>query len=163
MNSSYEIGGNVNQCVATVDSRGFPYGVRLKKIRESSGKSPEELATQMGISLLEYDELEAIAGILNRSTSLAELSKLSSALGVSTRFIFEDEGQDGQPISPSQLCAKTKAYLNTTGLSIAQFEARVGFEIESSLKDAGKIMDWNVDCLRFVCAEIGANWLLALV
>jgi hypothetical protein len=57
------------------------------------------------------------------------------------------------------LCAKINAHLNATGMSIAEFEERVGFEIEPSLKDATKVLDWNVDCLRFVCAEIGVDWL----
>jgi len=151
-----------NPCVAKSDARGIAYGVRLRNIRESTGRSPQEVADRLGISLLEYDELEAIAGTLNRSTSLTQLLQLSSVLNVSTRFIFEDEGRENDRISCKELCTNIKSYLERTGTGISEFEERVGYEIRQTLEDPAKVMDWNVDCLRFVCSEIGTNWLTAL-
>jgi len=135
--------------------------VKLKQAREATGKSPQEIAALAGLSAPTYCDLEEQDGELNMVVSLRELSKLASALGISTRFIFDDSIK-GQPISPEQLCVKIKSYLNAAGMSIAEFESRVGFVIEPSLHDFAKISDWNVDCLRFVCEELGLNWRLAL-
>jgi hypothetical protein len=135
--------------------------LKLKQAREAVGKSPQEVAALTGMSLPNYYDLENCDSELNMAISLGELSKLSSVLGISTRFIFDDK-TDGQPISPEQLCAKIKSYLDAKNMSIANFEDRVGFTIEPSLHDASKVSDWNIDCLRFVCEEIGVNWHLAI-
>lgn len=94
--------------------------------------------------------------------SLRELSKLASVLEIRTRLIFSDKNVGEQSISLEQLRSKIRDYLTTTGMNIAEFEEKVGFEIQAGLQDAAKIMEWNVDCLRFVCAEIGVDWLAAL-
>jgi transcriptional regulator with XRE-family HTH domain len=135
--------------------------IKLKQAREATGKSPQEIAASAGLPAPTYYDLEEQDGELNMVVSLGELFKLASALGIRTRFIFDDK-IEGQPISPEQLCAKIKSYLDTTGMSIAEFENRVGFVIEPSLRDSVKVLDWNVDCLRFVCEELGLDWRLAL-
>jgi transcriptional regulator with XRE-family HTH domain len=134
--------------------------LRLKQAREATGKSPKEVAALVGISSNLYYDLEGIDGELNMVISLGELSKLSSVLGIRTRFIFDGK-TEGQSISLEQLCAKIKEYLNVTGMSITDFETRVGFTIAAALDNPFEVFKWNVDCLRFVCEEIGIDWHLA--
>lgn len=148
--------------ISTTDGNGVPYGDRLKRAREATGKSPQEVAALLGISFQEYDEWETYEAELNMAMKLGELSKLSSVLGIKTSLIFDDEIEGGAPLSPEQLCAKIKAYLDATGISTAQFEDRAGFVVEPSLRDPSEVLKWNVDCLRSVCAEIGSDWRLAL-
>lgn len=113
------------------------------------------------ISTPSYCDLEEHDGELNQTISLGELAKLDSVLGIRSRFIFDDR-IEGQQISPEQLCAKINAYLDETGMTIADFEDRVGFVIEPSLRAPADVLNWNVDCLRFVCTELGLDWRLAL-
>ena len=134
--------------------------LKLKQARIATGKSPEEIAAASGITISYYD-LEEIDGELNRNISLGELLRLASTLGIRTRFIFDDD-TEGQTITPAQLCVSIRKYLYTTGMSIKEFEDRVGFVIEPSLRDNSNIFNWNIDCLRFVCAELGIDWHLAL-
>jgi transcriptional regulator with XRE-family HTH domain len=148
--------------ISTVDRNGLAYGVRLKRAREAAGKSPDQMASLVGVSVPAYYDWECAEGDINTTASLGELAKLSSALSVRTRAIFEDEGGDERPISPEQLCARIKAHLDATNMSIAEFEDRVGFVIEPALDDPSEVLKWNVDCLRFVCGEIGLDWRLAL-
>jgi transcriptional regulator with XRE-family HTH domain len=136
--------------------------VRLKRLREATGKSEQEFAHLLGKSLQDYHEWEAFPGELNAAMSLSEISLLSSALGVPARALFDDGCGDGQPVSPEHLCAKVLDHLISKDISSEEFEDRVGFEIKPYSTDTNKIMDWNVDCLRFVCAEIGVDWRLAL-
>ena len=149
-------------CIATIDRNGFQYGTSLKRLGEAIGKTPEEMATLIRISVAEYDEREAFEGELNMVLNLAELSKLSSVLGIHTRLLFDGENLNAQLVSTHELMTKIRACLNSTCASVSEFEDRVGFKIEKSLSDPFEILKWNVDCLRFVCKETGVDWRLAL-
>jgi len=135
--------------------------VKLRQAREATGKSRQEIAVLAGLSTSTYCDLEEQDGELNMVVSLREVSKLASALGISTRFIFDDN-IEGQPISPERLCSKINEHLTRTKMSIAEFEDRVGFVIGPALLDPVEVLKWNIDCLRFVCKEVGVDWLAAL-
>jgi transcriptional regulator with XRE-family HTH domain len=162
MNSHASSGETPDPRTATTNSEGIPYNERLQRIRALSGKSSQEIANLLGIGLAEYEEWENFPGELTRVISVRELSELASALGIVSRRIFEDTGGDGEPISPSRLSEMISSHLKTARISIGEFENRVGFEIEPCLRDVSIFLDWNVDCLRSVCAELGVDWLLAL-
>jgi hypothetical protein len=139
--------------------------LRLKQVREALGKSPQEIHALLGssdVSVGSYYDLEDHDGALNTTISLGELCKLSSILGTRARFIFDGKLEDGRQISPSDLSARIKRHLENTATSITDFEDRVGFVIAPALEDPSEILNWNIDCLRFVSAEIGVNWLDAL-
>ena len=148
--------------ISKVDGSGVPYHVRLKRVRESTGRSDRDIAALLGVSLQEYYEWETFEGELTVAMSLAEVSKLSSALGICSRLIFDDGEPEASTLSAAQLSAKIKTYIYASGLSITEFENRVGFEIAPALRDSSEILKWNVDCLRFVCKEIGVDLRIAL-
>jgi hypothetical protein len=135
--------------------------LRLKRAREAAGKTPEDLGTFVDNTDSYYD-LENCNGELYRNIGLGELSRLCSDIGIKTRDLFDDRAELGPTVSPEQLISKVRDYLNNTGMSVEDFENRVGFEIEPSLKDVAKVMDWNIDFLRWLCRELGLNWRLAL-
>jgi transcriptional regulator with XRE-family HTH domain len=151
-----------NRSVSNIDSKGVPYTVRLKRLRESVGKSPEEIAGPLGISFREYDEWENYEGELSLVLSLDELSRLAKVLGVPTRLLFEDERQTDRPISLRQLGARVKSHLEQRAISLSEFENRVGYEVQLALADPPEMLKWNVDCLRSVCAEVQIDWLSVL-
>jgi hypothetical protein len=141
-----------------VDVYGVPYNVRLRKIREASGLSHEDIAASANIPLSNYYDLESHEGELNRNISLGELSKLAYTLGINSRFIFDDN-ETMRLVSLEQLVAEIKTYLTRNNMTLAQFESRVGFFVNAAINNPSEILDWNVDCLRFVCLEIAVNWL----
>jgi transcriptional regulator with XRE-family HTH domain len=153
---------SADPCVSKADDSGIPYSVRLKRLRESAAKSPEELAMASGVSPLTYRDWEWGEGDISMSASLAELSALSKALGIPTRTIFDDSDGDHGGVSFGDLCKKITNHIVAAGISIDQFEDRVGFEIAPALRDSSDVAKWNLDCLRFVCKEIGINWHTAL-
>src|SRR6266571_28207 len=91
-------------CIATVDRKGVPYNARLKRVRESLAKPAEDVAESLGITFAEYDEWETFEGELNMVMTLGELSRLATVLGVRTKFLFEDDSDAEQLVSPEQLC-----------------------------------------------------------
>jgi transcriptional regulator with XRE-family HTH domain len=153
---------NSESCTATNDQLGVPYNARLKRLRESTGMSLEAVARELDVSVREYEECERYAGELNTALTISELSKIGNVLGVWVGLFFEDKASPQNSVSPAQLSANIKSYLQKNGLEVSEFENRVGFEIRQALFDPNAILEWNVDCLRFVCAEIQVNWFDAL-
>ena len=147
---------------STVDSKGVPYGVRLMQIRESKGESVEQIAAKAGITSQRYYDLEEGEGEVNMAISLGEISRVAAVLGVPTWQVFDDEPLREKSVSLGELVEKLKAHLETTGLTISEFEDRVGFALSKSIFDPSEIQKWNVDCLRSVCKEIEIDWRVAL-
>jgi len=99
---------------------------------------------------------------LQMAISLLELRELGTALGIPIRVLFSDEPPTTLQISPERLVEVIKKYLSETGMTISEFEDRVGFFIAPILEDPSEFFKWNADCLRFVCQEIGVDWVSAL-
>jgi transcriptional regulator with XRE-family HTH domain len=136
---------------------------RLRKAREAARKTPDELAQFVDNSVSWYHDLENQDNELYSNISIGQLAVLCSNLNIKAGQLFSDNIKaQAQAFTPEMVCAKIKGHLNATGLGIEEFENRIGFAIAASLDDPSKMLDWNVDCLRFVCAEIGQNWLLVL-
>lgn len=152
----------MDSSTSLVDSHGVPYSVRIKKMREAVGKSSEQVASQVGVPFLTYRDWESGEGDITITASLAEVARLASVLGVSSAEIFESVPSSGDKLAPDRLCDEIKMYLKRTGKRVKEFEDQVGFEISPALESSARVMDWNLDCLRFVCKELGINWLLAL-
>ena len=135
--------------------------LRLRRAREAGSKTPEQLG-EIVSDVPSYHDLENCDGELYNNLSLGNLSRLCSALGIKPCELFGHGINAEQTISPEQLVFKTKEYLRQNTLNIAEFEARIGFEIGPSLNDASKVLDWNVDFLRWLCGELGLDWRLTL-
>ena len=136
--------------------------LRLKRACEAAGKEPGDFSSFAGGSASNYYDLENCHGELYRTIGLGELSALCSALEIKARNLFNDGPVVGQEISPQQLTFKAETYMRENQFSVAEFEERIGFAIGPSLKDAGKVMEWNVDFLRWLCRELEVDWHLAL-
>ncbi len=136
--------------------------LRLKQLRLAAGKEPEELARFTGQSTASYYDLEECDGDLFATISLRELSALCEELGIGVRDLFFDGKLDGLPVSPEELLAKVREHLRDQSISVAEFEERIGFEIQASLEDSSKCGNWNVYFLRWFCRELGLDWRLAL-
>jgi hypothetical protein len=148
-------------CTRTVDDSGIPYNIRYKRLREASGKSIDDIAAATDLPIEMCYDLEDHPSEFTLGASLREITRLSSALGVDTKSIFEDRST-GPKMSAMQLRDRIQEHLVESGTDIAMFEDEVGFIIEPALKKPEEMLEWNVDCLRFVCDAIGVDWLSAL-
>jgi hypothetical protein len=128
-----------------------------------SGKKPEEIARQVGISLPSYYDLEDCDDLYN-AISLGNIVAISRYLDVQPRVLFTgaEESNKARRISQWDLAERIKAYLRQEAMSQAAFEAKVGWELGGFLDQPDVISNWNVDCLRDICRELGLDWLQAL-
>lgn len=143
---------------STTDGHGVPYRSRLKKIREATGSSPEQVARLVNLSLPEYYDLENCDGELTTNVSIGEIFKISVALKITPHMIFEDNAM-GEFVTINGLVEKIIKHLKDNNMGILQLEEKVGFVLAPVIDNPEKVLDWNVDCLRFVCSEVGVNWL----
>ena len=149
-------------CTAISDENGRSYNDRLKDLRIRTGKTQQDVCDLLVMDLHHYEELETYSSELTEVASIYEISRIARVLGVPSRAIFSDTVVTGEPISLGELSLKIKNHLNTNRVSMEEFENQVGYEIGTSIDNSSKMLDWSLDCLRFVCVEIGVDWLNAL-
>ncbi len=136
--------------------------LRLKNLREKSGKDPYDLREFTGGSVPSYYDMENCDGDLFITISLGELRKLCRALGAKPRDVFQAADERKISISIEDLSARIKSHIKAKGQPVADFETQAGFYIEAALADSSNILTWSIECLRSVCDELGINWLDAL-
>lgn len=135
---------------------------RLQRLRMLAGKRPEDLAAVCGLTLPAYYDLEEDDQELYMAISLTELSLLSKELRISPEALFSDMGLPGNRIRPGEVARRIRDVIGKRKLTLSEFEDEVGFSIGDSLEDSSRVWDWNVDCLRAVCAALGVDWRRAL-
>ncbi|MEO8429383.1 MAG: helix-turn-helix transcriptional regulator [Verrucomicrobiota bacterium] len=134
---------------------------RLRLARDKRGLSLNQVALLAGMSVPECYDLETYVDEVATCIELA-LANLCGVLGIRARELFSEEASESKQISSEELVARIKATLEARGSSVSEFEERVGFTISPALANPSEVLSWNVDCLRFVCSEIGVKWIDAL-
>lgn len=116
-----------------------------------------------GIERPSYYDLETYEGELTMNISLRALKKLCDVLHIPVRNLFVGEAASMvERVSPEQLTERIAQHLHRYRLSISEFENKVGFRIAECLERPDEVLDWNIDCLRAVCGELGLDWPAAL-
>jgi hypothetical protein len=131
----------------------------LKHSRERAGEHYFELAHRVGLPVPAYLDLEAHDNDIMTAVSLRHLSDICAKLALTVFELFAAVHSSGKRLPGwRSLASELQTYLRTNGLSLAEFETVVGYEISSALTDPDAILDWNLDCLRSVCISIGVDW-----
>lgn len=137
---------------------------RLQQIRCSLNKAPGELAEQAGVSRAAYYDLESDPSEIFMCVSLRDLQRICGCLGVDAFYIFTGANRSESDVCYDfeSIAALVREHVKRSGQTAAEFSDHVGWEIEPFLRDAGAGWEWNVDCLRDVCKELGIPCELAL-
>jgi transcriptional regulator with XRE-family HTH domain len=130
---------------------------RLRKARETNGKTEAEMEKIIGPNAPTYYDLEAYEDELPMTMTLNELHRLCAFLGITIRILFEAEGK--QLLSFADLAEVVRNYLAGRSLSIEQFEELAGWELRGLLDNPDAAWEWNVECLRDVCQTVSRDWL----
>ena len=131
--------------------------------REKITKTPQEIARLTGMSVPSYYDLESYDDEIYRTITLAELRELCTTLNIQARDLFvEKMQQPAEAVSFGALAEKLSKYLIAYTVSQAAFEAKVGWSLGAFLANPDVAWEWNVDCLRDVCAPLQVDWLDAL-
>ena len=138
------------------------YADKIRQKRSAAGKSEEEMAELIGINLPSYFDLESYDDEVVDCLSLTELRKMYRALNMTPADLFSDEARgsdDAGHLSFAEFSKKVKSHIESHGMTVPEFEDKVGWELESLLNDPEEIWERNVQFLKDVCVELGINWL----
>ena len=83
-------------------------------------------------------------------------------LGLTVCELFTGAKCDPEPRSFSDLAAGILEYVQSSKLTISEFEERAGWEVAGFLESHARAMDWNLDCLMDVCRCCAMDWVALL-
>jgi len=129
---------------------------KLKRIRESRGVVPHEIAKKLEIGSPWYFDLEAEGADLADELSVAQLRRLARELDVSPGSLFRETET---VLTPADLVDRIVAHLSKCGLSAEEFSSQVGWNIQGLLSDPRQIGSFGLIGLREICNAIGLDWL----
>lgn len=132
---------------------------RLREARERSGKSIGEMAALLGLSRESYNDLEVYDEEIIYTLSLEELITLSKALGIDlVEFFSSGAAKPAETVSLNALAEKINEYRSAKGLTVAEFEDAVGWEVANFLTDPSQFMNLNLDGLMDITRPLGVDW-----
>src|SRR5207302_10424421 len=110
-----------------------------------------------------YYDLEWVDGEIESGLTLGALQKLCAGVSIRPSDLFTDGPiASTERISLDSLVARIKKHLEENELTICEFEAKLGFEVRRCLEDSSSILEWDIECLQYVCTDLGVDWKLAL-
>ncbi len=141
------------------------YAKRIRTLRERTGKGAAELSELLGMSAMEYFDLELHDDELPTVASLDQIRRLAAALGVTAAALLSEDGAavPAGRISYPQLVERTREYLVDAGLTQEQFENQLGWRLDDFFESEQKMLaSCNLEFLKALCAGLGVPWLEAV-
>ena len=138
------------------------YADKIRQLRLAAGRSEKEMAESIGINLPSYYDLESYDVEVLDCLSLNELQKMCRVLEIAPVDLLSDEAKNYSGLnhlSFTEFTEMVKKHIESRGITIAEFEDRVGWEIEGLLNNPEGIWERNVQFLKDACGELGVNWL----
>lgn len=141
------------------------YAKRIERLRLNAGKTIGEMADIMNLTYESYCDLEAYDDEVLTCISLAQLQKICSAFNVSPITLLAGEAKQVagiRRISNHEFTEKIRGYISAQGITISEFEDRIGWHIESLLENPELLAELDVEFVQNACREIGIDWLAVL-
>jgi transcriptional regulator with XRE-family HTH domain len=137
---------------------------RLRRAREETGLTYEDIAAATGLSAASIADLEGYEDELTSVVSLAHLSVICGLLRRSPLALLFDAVPSvaAPPTSLSDLTEALGRAHKASGLSVEAFSDRVGWELKDALIDPSAFWHFTVDGLRDVCTAAGIDWVAVL-
>lgn len=141
-----------------LDRMGISARIRYHRVR--SGKSPSEVATQLGLNDAWYHDLEHHDGELASTLTLFQAIELAHALGTQLHSLLGEVDIPEDRLALMELPQKIRAHLASTGVTLEQFEEQVGWELRDFLESPAKACaESPIIFLQALAAHLGINWL----
>jgi transcriptional regulator with XRE-family HTH domain len=133
---------------------------QIRTCRVRAGKSPGEVAERLGLNAAWYGDLEQHDDELASTLTLFQAMELASILEVSLRALLSEGAPSGESVSLLDLPARINAYVAREGISIAQFEEQVGWELREFMTSPVKAAaELPIIFLQAISAPLGVDWL----
>jgi transcriptional regulator with XRE-family HTH domain len=137
---------------------------RIREFRNRAGLSEVEVRSALGMSDMEYYDLEAYDDELDMVPSLAQVKQLALTLGVTPpELVSGAKLEPDARIEYSELVGKVVEYCRVAGITRAEFEDLVGWKLEDLFAgEESMLANYPVDFLKHVCEPLQVQWVRAL-
>src|SRR2546422_2476114 len=137
------------------------YARRIRTLREKSGKSTVEMCGLLGMSDMEYFDLELHDSELPMVLSLDQVRHLAIALNVPVSALLSEDGLtvSERRIDYRELVERAGSHLRNAGLTQKQFKDQIGWSLDDFFESEQKTLDsYNLEFLKALCAGLGVTW-----
>jgi transcriptional regulator with XRE-family HTH domain len=132
---------------------------RIKNLRLASGRSEDELAAMLGISIHSYWDLEAYDNELFTCVSLEQAQRLMRALGTDLTSFISPAGELSSRVSLDQAVTALRELAEQRGWSVAELSDEVGWELDEFLRTPRQTAAaQNLDFFKDIAAPLGLDW-----
>src|SRR5262245_2290193 len=107
---------------------------RIRDLRSRTGKSETDMAQLLSINVSWYCDLEQHNDELISTLTLAQAARLAGILGVPLRELLSEGSSATTTIAIAQLPERIRTRIAQDGLTVAEFEDRVGWELGKFLQ-----------------------------
>jgi transcriptional regulator with XRE-family HTH domain len=137
---------------------------RIRELREQARKSTSEIEAALGMSAMEYFDLESHDGEVHTVPSLAQVQQLARVLGVpSSQLVTGETIESGERLLYPELVARVAEYCQAESIDQDAFEELVGWELTHFFAGEREMLsNYPVDFLRHLCEPLGLAWQRAL-
>jgi transcriptional regulator with XRE-family HTH domain len=137
---------------------------RIRNLRERAGKTAAEVRSALGMSVANYRDLEGSDDELTMVVSLAQVRRLALALGVTPpELVAGTKLELDERISHEQLVARVLEYCRASGITRAELEDVVGWELENFVaSEESMLANYPVDFLKHLCEPLQVPWIRAM-
>lgn len=131
--------------------------IRCNRIR--AGKSQAEVAELLGLNDAWYADLERNDDELTSTLTMFQAMELAAILGVSLENLLGEGNAPERHVSIIELPGLINEHLSQAGISIGQFEEKVGWELQEFLDSPVKVAaELPIAFLRALAGHLGINW-----
>ncbi|PYV84615.1 MAG: hypothetical protein DMG05_24295 [Acidobacteria bacterium] len=135
-----------------------PNAVRFRQARERAGLSPEEAASQMGISTPSLWDIECTDDEL-MSYSPNDIRRFCQVLSLRPSELLGIESE-ASPVTATEPAAFIHEHCRSRGITIEQFEDTSGWYVAKSLDEPERLFhnDCSVQGIQHICRELAVDW-----
>jgi hypothetical protein len=126
--------------------------------------SEAEVRNALGMSDMDYYDLEAHDDELDMVPSLAQVKQLALTLGVTPpELVAGTQLPPDARITHPELIARVLEYCRTAGITRSEFEDLVGWKLEGLFAgEESMLANYPVDFLKHLCEPLQVPWMRAL-
>jgi transcriptional regulator with XRE-family HTH domain len=133
---------------------------RLRAIRVRAGKSQAEMAQRLELNEAWYADLERHDDELASTLTLFKAMEMASILGVTLAELLDEPPVTDKRIALIDLPARILAHASRKGISMAQLEEQVGWELQDFVgAPVSSAAGLPIRFFQALAAALGINWL----
>lgn len=138
---------------------GIAENIRSARIR--AGKSRAEVAAHLALNPAWYDDLEQRDGELAATLTLFQGVALAELFGLRLADLFGETAPAGERIALPDLPDRIRAHLAAAGMSLDQFEQRLGWDLEPFMEAPVQLAtELPIAFFQALADVLGIHWLL---